>query len=124
MGPYFQTHLLARSVDVDKEEQQEVEEDADDPQQGQESLLRCAEVWTREVHVKHLATLNITQTDKCDKNMQENQSNRVSSFWKGSEDAAKVTESQTMQHKHDHRQETDASPVYRNASSSSPRRCA
>lgn len=66
-GPYFQTHLLARSVDVDEEEQQEVEEDADDPQQGQEPLLRGAEVWTREVHVKHLATLNITQTDKHDK---------------------------------------------------------
>lgn len=66
VGRCFQTHSLARSVDVDEEEQQEVEEDADDPQQGQESLLRGAEVWTREVHVKHVATLNVTQTDKRD----------------------------------------------------------
>lgn len=63
--PYFQTYLLACSVDVDEEEQQEVEEDADDPQQGQESLLWGAEVWTRKVHVEHLPTLNITETDKC-----------------------------------------------------------
>lgn len=66
VGRCFQTHSLARSVDVDEEEQQEVEEDADDPQQGQESLLRGAEVWTRDVHVKHVATLTMTQTDKCD----------------------------------------------------------
>lgn len=40
--PYFQAHLLGRSVDVDKDKQQEVEEDTDDPQHGQESLLCCA----------------------------------------------------------------------------------
>lgn len=40
--PYVQAHLLGRSVDVDEDKQQEVEEDADDPQHGQEPLLWCA----------------------------------------------------------------------------------
>lgn len=43
----FQAHLLGRGVDVDEDKQQEVEEDADDPQHRQESLLWCAWVWTR-----------------------------------------------------------------------------
>lgn len=43
----FRHVLLGRSVDVDEDEQQEIEKDADDPQHGQESLLRCAHVWTR-----------------------------------------------------------------------------
>lgn len=42
MLPYFQANLLGRSVDVDEDKQQEVEEDADDPKHGQESLLWCA----------------------------------------------------------------------------------
>lgn len=42
-----QSHLLGGCVDVDKDEQQEVEHYADDPQHSKESLLWRAEVRTR-----------------------------------------------------------------------------
>jgi len=39
-------------VYVDEDQQEDVEDDDDDSQHGQELLLRCAQVWTPEVHVK------------------------------------------------------------------------
>lgn len=50
--------LLGGGVDVDEDKQQQIEEDADEAQHSQEPLLWCAEVGTRELHVKHLVTLN------------------------------------------------------------------
>lgn len=44
---YFQAHLVGHCVDIDKDKQQEIEKDANDSQHGQESLLWCAEMWTR-----------------------------------------------------------------------------
>lgn len=48
-------------VYVDKDEQQEVEDDADDSEHCQEPLLRCAQVRTREVHVKGVRWYDYTQ---------------------------------------------------------------
>jgi len=43
---------LDRGVYIDKDKQQEVKYDADDSEHSQESLLLCAQIWTRQLHLK------------------------------------------------------------------------